>query len=97
MPRELSSDNYLRVLADAFTPVRDQFGRLLGCVPRVADDAILAGPFPLAISAQVCVRVDLDQPGTPPLTALPNFVALDDSNTDLALPVGGDDDLAEDV
>lgn len=92
----LSPENYLRVNSDAFTPVRDQRGRLLGCVPRVPDDAIMAGPFPLMIAAQACVLVALDQPGTPPITALPGFVAVDDSDIDIALPVGPED-VAEGV
>lgn len=97
----LSPDTYLRALSDAFTPVRSLNGRLLGCIPRVADDAVMAGPFPLTIAAQVCVRVDLGQPGTPPLSALPGFIPLDDTQADLALPAadtaGDDPDLAEGV
>src|SRR5687767_11705878 len=97
----LSPDTYLRVLSDPFTPVRALDGRLLGCVPKVNDDAIMAGQFPLVIAAQVCVRVDLGQPGTPPLDSLPGFIPLDDTNTDLALPAPGTDgddrDLAEGV
>jgi len=87
----LSPDNYLRCLSDPFTPVRDQTGRLLGCVPRVPDDAYMAGPFPLMLAAQACVLVAVDQPGTPPITALPGFIPLDDSQADLATPVGEDD------
>jgi hypothetical protein len=87
----LDPTNYLRIISDAFTPVRDQSGRLLGCIPRVSDDAVFAGPFPLMIAAQACAVVALDQPGTPPITTLPGFVAFDDRDADLATPVGEDD------
>jgi hypothetical protein len=43
------------------------------------------------IAAQACAVVALDQPGTPPITTLPGFVAFDDRDADLATPVGEDD------
>ena len=98
MPLDPSS--YLRCLSDRFTPVRDQQGRLLGCIPRVQDDCIGVGPHPCVIAAQACLLVNLDGPG-PYTEALPGFIPLDDTNTDLAVPApgtGGDDpDLAQGV
>jgi hypothetical protein len=102
----IPTHNFIRVLSDAFTPVRSTDGQLLGCVPRVSDNAELLRDrrgtvFELRIAAQVCVCVDLRQQ-TP--ESLDGFVCLDDTNTDLALPVegtvgvGGDDpDLADGV
>lgn len=96
--------DFLRVLADAFTPVRDTRGRLLGCVPRVTDDATATlsdahgNVFELRIAAQVCVCVDLDAGQSPRF--IDGFVALDDTDTDLAVPAvpaGADPDLAEGV
>lgn len=92
----IDPNNFLRALSDPFTPVRDQTGRLLGCVPLVPDDALMAGPFPLMLATQACVLVAVDQPGTPPITALPGFVAIDDTQADLAVPVG-EADIAEGV
>jgi hypothetical protein len=95
----ISPDTYLKCLSDAFTPVRSASdGRLLGCVPRVADDAIMCGPFPLQLAAQVCVAVPDDMFGRV-VAELPGFAPIDDSQVDLALPAAGttDDDLAEGV
>lgn len=100
----LTPHDYLRVLSDAFTPVRDLTGRLLGCVPRVPDNTeLLRGTngavFELHISAQACVRVNLDDPSQNP-HALAGFTPLDDTHVDLAIPVhrGGDDpDIATGV
>ena len=92
----LSPENYLRCLSDAFTPVRAADGRLLGCVPRVADDAVMHGPFPIMLAAQACVAVDLDDViGRNVATNLPGFIPLDDTQTDLALAAPGTDDNAD--
>lgn len=95
----LSPEHYLKVLSDAFTPVRSADGRLLGCVPRVADDAVMHGPFPVMLAAQACVAVDLDDMMGRTLSTLPGFVPLDDTQTDLALPAPGTDnaDIGEAV
>jgi len=90
---------YLKVMSDAFTPVRSVEGALLGCIPRIADgsDFITASGgqmFDLAWAAQPCVVCDLK---TQSPAALDGFVALDDTDTDLAQPVvaGDDPDLEE--
>lgn len=93
------STDFLRCHDDRFTPVRDTQGRLLGCVPRVADNNDhLASPlgerFELRIAAQVCVCVDLAAQ-TP--TTLDGFIPLGTEEVDLALPAvppGEDPDLA---
>jgi len=99
----IAPQNLLRALSDAFTPVRDTTGRLLGCVPRVPDTAELiraasGQSFELRIAAQVCVCVNLDDPTQHPST-LDGFIPLDGgANLDLATPVRGDDpDLAQGV
>jgi len=93
-----SPDAILRCLNDAVTPVRDRSGRLLGCIPRISDDVAIVGPFATAWAAQACVVVDLDAEEASQLTALPGFVALDDAQIDLAIPVGGADaDVGEEV
>lgn len=89
----LDPTNFLRVLSDAYTPVRDLQGRLLGAVPRVADTAEIVGSprgemFELRIASQVCVCVDLTKQ-TP--KSLDGFIPLDPSNADLAEPVAGTD------
>lgn len=100
MPSFLNPHDYLRVTGDQFTPVRDQLGKLLGCVPRVPDNAErLANPrgssFELRIAAQVCVCIDTT---TQTPTDIPNFIPLDSNLPSLAHAVGGDDpDLAEGV
>lgn len=88
----LSPDSYLRCLSDPFTPVRNADGRLLGCVPRVPDDAAMYGPFPVMLAAQACVAVNLDDMTGRQVAELPGFIPLDDTQTDLALAAPGTDD-----
>lgn len=88
----LSPENFLRALNDTFTPVRDETGRLLGCVPKVRDDEIMVGPFALKWCAQVCVEADLHGPNASEVSSLPGFVPLDDSQIDLLIPVAAEED-----
>jgi hypothetical protein len=79
---------YLRCVGDSYTQVRDVQGRLLGCIPRIADnvEGIRASdgtPYPIRIAAVACLCVPDD---VDPRT-LPQFTPLDLSrNADLALP-----------
>lgn len=88
----LSPENFLRALHDAFTPVRDETGRLLGCIPKVRDDDIFVGPFPLQWCAQVCLTADLHGPNAGEVSSLPGFIPLDDSQVDLLIPIGDMED-----
>lgn len=98
MPPLLS--NYLSCLADEFTPVRDTLGRLLGCVPRVPDNAQAVpgedgSRFELGITAQVCVMVNLDEQQP---AVLPGFIPFDNASVDLAVPAAPDNtDVGEPV
>ncbi len=92
---------YLKILDDAFTPVRDSAGHLLGCIPKIADgqNFIMAPSgqmFDLGWAIQPCVQCDL---ATQSPEELAGFVGLDDTDTDLAQPAGelDDADLGEPI
>lgn len=89
----LSASDYLRAISDAFTPVRDETGRLLGCVPRVRDDvdalSYAGQAFDLRLAAQVCLCVNLGAGQRPQV--LEGFVPLPDINIDLATPIAEED------
>jgi len=97
----LDPNSYLRVLLDTFTPVRDTQAHLVGCIPKVPDNSDIITDsqgriYELRWSMQVCVCIDLEQQSP---TSLDGFIPLDDTDTDLAVPVarGDDPDLAEGV
>lgn len=95
----LTSRHFLHVLSDAFTPVRDTSGRLLGCIPRVSAtaEAVVGSDgtrMELHHAVQVCVMCDTARHN--PHT-LAGFVPVDASNTDIAEPAGGADAEGEDV
>lgn len=85
------TDGFLRCTSDPFTEVRDHTGKLLGCVPKVPDnaDTIMdsAGrAFPMMIAGRACVYVR--EKASP--ANLNGFVPLD-ADVDLAMPAPGTD------
>jgi hypothetical protein len=94
----------LRVLSDDFTPVRDISGRLLGVIPRIADNAeIVFGTngtaYELRVAAQVCVCVNSEDPTQHP-SHIDGFIAVDNATLmpqQSTLPPGEDPDLAKPV
>lgn len=106
MATEYNYEHALRCLSDAFTPVRDLDGALLGAIPKVTDDnaVTVSGTngqnFELRIALQVCVCVDVR---TQNPSVLPDFLPLDLKNADIGTPIpgtegadpGADPDLAQ--
>jgi hypothetical protein len=96
----LDPHSYLRILSDKFTPVRDNQGALLGCIPRVPDGLDMLADsngtiFDISWAVQPCIRCDL---ATQSPASLDGFIPLDDTDADLALPAtipSDDPDLGE--
>lgn len=81
---ELNWEHVLNCLSDPLTPVRSTDGRLLGAVPKIADDHPVpyvtdanGVNFEIRIAAQACVVVDLR---SQVVTNLPGFVPLAGAN-----------------
>lgn len=94
----------LRVLSDAFTPVRALDGRLLGVIPRVADTAEVVfgtngSAYELRVAAQVCVCVNTEDPTQHP-SHIDGFIPADERELmppASPVPAGEDPDLARPV